>query len=103
MSPRYSTRYRCLQRALSAAELACKTAKSRGRRRAEIYTIDDASMMRQHGDVVAIGRLREALRGDRFMLYAQPIVALRPTDYTPDTRYFCASEMRTARSAPRAS
>lgn len=69
-----------LQRALSAAELACKTAKSRGRRRAEIYTIDDASMMRQHGDVVAIGRLREALRGDRFMLYAQPIVALRPTD-----------------------
>ncbi|HTV95387.1 MAG TPA: bifunctional diguanylate cyclase/phosphodiesterase [Steroidobacteraceae bacterium] len=65
------------QHALSAAELACKTAKSRGRNRVELYALEDESMMRRHGNVIAIGRLREALNGDRLLLYAQPIVSLR--------------------------
>jgi len=68
------------QRALSAAELACKTAKKRGRGRVETYAFEDVSMMRRHVDVVAIGKLREGLRGDRFALYAQPIVALNSKD-----------------------
>jgi diguanylate cyclase (GGDEF)-like protein len=68
------------QRALSAAELACKTAKNRGRARVETYAFEDVSMMRRHVDVVAVGRLREALKGDRFLLYAQPIVSLSSTD-----------------------
>jgi diguanylate cyclase (GGDEF)-like protein len=71
-----------LQRALSAAELACKTAKNRGRRRVEVYTFDDDSMMRRHVDVVAVGRLREVLRGDRFLLYAQRIASLQGSEYT---------------------
>jgi diguanylate cyclase (GGDEF)-like protein len=64
------------QRALAAAELACKTAKTRGRNRIEMYAFEDESMMRRHGDVVAVGRLREALKAERFTLFAQPIVAL---------------------------
>lgn len=68
------------QRALSAAELACKTAKNRGRGRIETYALEDASMMRRHVDVVAVGKLREALRADRFLLYAQPIVSLSAAD-----------------------
>jgi diguanylate cyclase (GGDEF)-like protein len=63
-------------RALSAAELACKTAKNRGRGRVETYAFEDASMMRRHVDVVAVGKIREALKSDRFLLYAQPIVSL---------------------------
>jgi EAL domain-containing protein (putative c-di-GMP-specific phosphodiesterase class I) len=64
-------------RALQAAELACKTAKSHGRGSAEVYTFDNDSMMRRHGDVVAIGQLRSALKHERLALYAQPIVPLR--------------------------
>ena len=64
-------------RALQAAELACKTAKSHGRGSAEVYAFDNDSMMRRHGDVVAIGQLRSALKHERLALYAQPIVPLR--------------------------
>jgi diguanylate cyclase (GGDEF)-like protein len=62
-----------LARAMAAAELACKTAKGRGRGRVELYACEDASMMRRHDDAVAVGRLRAALRTDRLLLYAQRI------------------------------
>jgi diguanylate cyclase (GGDEF)-like protein len=66
-----------LGRALAAAELACKMAKKRGRNRVELYACEDASMMRRHDDVVAVGQLRSAFKSDRLMLYAQRIVPLR--------------------------
>jgi len=65
-------------RALAAAELACKTAKDRGRDRVEVYACEDSSMMRRHDDVIVVGQLREAIRAERLVLFAQPIVALRP-------------------------
>jgi diguanylate cyclase (GGDEF)-like protein len=67
-------------RALAAAEIACKAAKDRGRDRIELYATQDSSMMRRHDDVLIVGQLREALRNDRFVLYAQPIVPLRDRD-----------------------
>ncbi len=66
-----------LQRALAAAELACKVAKGRGGHRIEMYACEDDSMMRQHEDVVAVGRLREALKTDRLVLYGQRIAPLQ--------------------------
>ena len=66
-----------LARAIAAAEIACKTAKSRGRNRIETYACEDDSMMRRHDDVIAVGRLRAALKSDRLMLYAQRIVPLQ--------------------------
>jgi diguanylate cyclase (GGDEF)-like protein len=64
-------------RALAAAQLACKTAKDRGRDRVEIYACEDASMMRRHDDVIVVGQLREAIRAEHLVLFAQPIVALK--------------------------
>jgi diguanylate cyclase (GGDEF)-like protein len=66
-----------LARALAAAELACKTAKKRGRNRVELYACEDASMMRRHDDVLAVGQLRSALKSDRLILFAQRIVPLQ--------------------------
>lgn len=66
-----------LPRALAAAELACKTAKDRGRGRIELYATADSSMMRRQGDVLAVGRLRAALKEDRLVLYAQRIEPLQ--------------------------
>ena len=66
-----------LARALAAAELACKGAKKHGRDRVETYACGDDSMMRRHDDVVAVGKLRSALKSDGLLLYAQRIVPLQ--------------------------
>ena len=62
-----------LERSVAAAEIACKTAKSRGRNRVELYASDDRSMMRRHDDAVAVGKLRAALTADRLLLFAQRV------------------------------
>lgn len=66
-----------LTRALAAAETACQAAKDRGRNRIETYACDDSSIMQRHGDVFLVGGLREALKHDRFELYAQAYRPLR--------------------------
>ncbi len=66
-----------LARAIAAAEIACKAAKSRGRNRVEIYKFEDGSMMRRHQDALAVGQLRSALKADRLMLFAQRIQPLQ--------------------------
>lgn len=66
-----------LARAIAAAELACKTAKNRGRNRIEVYAFEDGSMMRRHRDAIAVGQLRSALKADRLLLYAQRIAPLQ--------------------------
>ena len=66
-----------LARAIAAAELACKTAKQRGRNRVELYAFEDGSMMRRHSDALAVGQLRSALKADRLLLYAQRIAPLQ--------------------------
>jgi diguanylate cyclase (GGDEF)-like protein len=66
-----------LARAIAAAELACKTAKNRGRNRVEVYAFEDGTMMRQHRDALLVGQLRSALKSDRLLLYAQRIAPLQ--------------------------
>jgi diguanylate cyclase (GGDEF)-like protein len=66
-----------LNKAIAAAETACKTAKSRGRNRVEIYKLEDGSMMRRHDDALAVGRLRSALKAERLLLFAQRIAPLQ--------------------------
>jgi diguanylate cyclase (GGDEF)-like protein len=66
-----------LARALAAAELACKTAKNRGRNRVELYAFEDNTMMRMHGDAIQVGQLRSALKTDRLVLFAQRIAPLQ--------------------------
>jgi Amt family ammonium transporter len=63
-------------RTLAAAEIACKAAKDHGRARVEVYASEDNTMMRRHEDILVVGQLREALKNDRMVLYAQRIVPL---------------------------
>jgi diguanylate cyclase (GGDEF)-like protein len=81
-------------RALAAAEIACKAAKDRGRDRIELYACEDASMMRRHDDVLIVGQLRDALKSDRLLLYAQKIVPLR--DRSKRDGYELLVRLRTA-------
>jgi len=81
-----------LDRAIAAAELACKTAKSRGRNRAELYTIDDASIRRRHDDIMGVGRLRAALKSGRLLLFARPMSS--SANAPPAARYQVTLRMR---------
>jgi diguanylate cyclase (GGDEF)-like protein len=68
------------QSGFALAQLACQTAKDHGRGRVEIYQDTDASMVRRQSDTVTLIRLREALRNDDLMLFAQRIMPLQRQD-----------------------
>ncbi|MDV3237566.1 MAG: EAL domain-containing protein [Gammaproteobacteria bacterium] len=63
--------------AMSAADIACYAAKDLGRNRSHLYQPDDAELARRHGEMQWVSRIRHALEEDRFVLYTQPIEAIR--------------------------
>jgi diguanylate cyclase (GGDEF)-like protein len=63
-----------LSHGLAAAEVACKTAKERGRSRVEIHHGAARSVSKRHDDAAIANTLREAIANDRFRMEAQPIV-----------------------------
>jgi diguanylate cyclase (GGDEF)-like protein len=65
-----------LDHRIAEAEIACKTAKDRGRGRVEVYQDTDQSMIRRHDEIGLIGSVREALREQRIIVFAQPITPL---------------------------
>lgn len=65
-----------LSHAMALAEVACKAAKDRGRKRVECYQEADRSIVRRYEDVSLMGTIQEALANDQFRLEAQPIVPL---------------------------
>ena len=65
-----------LDHRIAEAEIACKTAKDRGRGRVEVYQDTDQSMIRRHDEIGLIGSVREALRNNRIVVFAQPITPL---------------------------
>jgi diguanylate cyclase (GGDEF)-like protein len=65
-----------LDHRIAEAEIACKTAKDRGRGRVEVYQDTDQSMIRRHDEIGLIGSVREALRLKRIVVFAQPITPL---------------------------
>src|SRR5262245_39492816 len=70
-----------LAHGLANAEIACKAAKDRGRNRVEIFQATDQSIMVRSRDIAVVQALHEALKADRFALFAQPILPLG-TDHT---------------------
>ncbi|MEM7277529.1 MAG: EAL domain-containing protein [Pseudomonadota bacterium] len=63
--------------ALSIAEVASKSAKSRGAGQYVVFKDQDSSLMQRHSDLTQIGGLQNALIEDRFVIYAQEIRSLK--------------------------
>ena len=63
---------------LSMADAACYAAKNAGRNRVHVYHANDEKLAQQQGEMQWVGRLNQALEDDRFCLYYQPIVPLKP-------------------------
>lgn len=61
---------------LIAADQACYLAKEQGRNRVHVYRESDVMIAHRHGEMLWVARLNEAFAGERFRLFAQPIVGL---------------------------
>lgn len=61
---------------LSAADVACYTAKDMGRNRINLYQHDDADVSRRRGEMEWVSRIQSALEEGRFKLFKQFIVPL---------------------------
>ncbi len=60
---------------MSMADAACYTAKDGGRNRVQLHQEGDEQVAERRGQMAWASRIREAIDGDRFRLFCQPIVA----------------------------
>jgi diguanylate cyclase (GGDEF)-like protein len=90
---RLGDRDRPLDHALAAAELACRTAKERGRNRVEVF-YGNAKISEGPAAPGFIAQLNAALRSDSFELLAQPILPLNSSPADP--RFEILLRMRAA-------
>jgi len=61
---------------LTYGELACSSAKLKGFNQVHVFSDDDYELTRQHTEIMRAGGIKEAISGNRFSLYCQPIVSL---------------------------
>ena len=70
---------------MASAEIACKSAKENGRDRIEVFEEDNTTLVRRTEEIEWMGRVQEAMRDDRFVLYCQPVLPIadksRPAHY----------------------
>jgi diguanylate cyclase (GGDEF)-like protein len=78
--------------ALTAARIACDSAKDHGRDRVEVYDQDNQSIIRRYDDMHLVAEIQKTLDTDGFDLLAQPIVSLSGS--ARDLRYEILLRMR---------
>jgi diguanylate cyclase (GGDEF)-like protein len=62
--------------ALTAARIACDTAKDHGRDRVEVHDQQNQSIIQRYDDMSLVAQIQKTLDADGFEMLAQPIVAL---------------------------
>jgi diguanylate cyclase (GGDEF)-like protein/PAS domain S-box-containing protein len=65
-----------IEEALRAADMACYTAKEKGRNRVQVYHPSDSELVQRVGEMAWVQRIRNGLDEQRFCLFAQEIRAL---------------------------
>ena len=83
---------------VTAARIACDTAKDHGRDRVEIYDAGDQSIIRRYDDMHMVSQIQNTLDADGFELLAQPIVSL--TDKDDLSRYEILLRMKDSDGNP---
>jgi diguanylate cyclase (GGDEF)-like protein/PAS domain S-box-containing protein len=65
-----------IEETLRAADMACYTAKEKGRNRVQVYHPSDSELVQRVGEMAWVQRIRNGLDEQRFCLFAQEIRAL---------------------------
>ncbi len=68
---------------LNAAETARNVSKERGRNTIHVLDLEDSDLLQRKEQIRWVTQIQSALRDDRFVLYAQPIVPLKPDGDKP--------------------
>ena len=63
---------------MKAADLACYAAKDAGGSCIHVFQAGDTELARRHDDMQWVSRLKDAINGDRLVLYFQDIVPVAP-------------------------
>jgi len=86
---------------LSAADMSCYAAKDAGRNRYHIYSEDDTSLIRRHGEMKWVSRIHEALKNDSFVLYQQMMPPVKSdTDLVTNYEFLVRLKDKTEIIAP---
>ena len=68
---------------LAAADMACSAAKEDGRGRTHVYRHEDKEMQDRTTHMRWVGRIQQALKDDRFILFSQEIAPVDPAKHPP--------------------
>jgi diguanylate cyclase (GGDEF)-like protein len=79
----FSSRTTDVGQALTTARMACEAAKAHGRDQIEVYDDQNLSIIRRHDDMQLVSQIQQALDGDEFELFAQPIMSLKKKTARP--------------------
>ena len=63
---------------LGLADVACYTAKEKGRNQIHIYQANDREVTRKRGEVLWVSQIHQALENNTFSLYQQSIIPISP-------------------------
>jgi len=70
----FTTEYQTIENIMSAADIACFTAKERGRNRLHTYSREDQELIYRKNELNWVSKINDAIENDRFILYSQPII-----------------------------
>lgn len=71
----FSAKSQTLETIMSAADIACFTAKELGRNRIHIYSREDQGLATRRIELDWVNKIRESIEEDRLLLYSHPIIA----------------------------
>lgn len=82
-----SKKYEDVTDVLAAADLACYSAKDKGRNELHIFRIEGEETSLLKGEMLLLPKLQHALAVDRFVLFVQPIAEIHPDGTYTTTKY----------------
>ena len=72
---------------LAAADIACYSAKDKGRNELHVFRAECEETSQRHGEMMMLPKLQNALAVDKFVLFVQPIAEILQEGFDSTTKY----------------